>query len=79
MTALDYAELLAEMRALRAEIGEIKLSMAEARGHDLNGRVSDLARRVHALELWRAGLVAISSLSLSGAGVALIKLLTMGK
>jgi hypothetical protein len=79
MTALDLAELLAEMRAMRAEIGEIKLAMAEARGKNLESRVEDLGKRVGALELWRAGLIATSSLAVSGAGFALVKLLSLGK
>lgn len=76
MTALDLAELLAEMRAMRTEIGEIKLAMAEARGKNLESKVDDLTKRVTTLEMWRAGLVAISSLAMSGAGLALVKILS---
>jgi hypothetical protein len=79
MTSLDYAELLSEVRALRTEIGEIKLAMAEARGKDLESKVDDLSKRVTALEMWRAGLVAISTLAMSGAGIALVKILTEHK
>jgi hypothetical protein len=79
MTALDLAELLAEMRAMRTEIGEIKLAMAEARGKDLESKVDDLGKRVTALEMWRAGLVAISTLAMSGTGIALVKILTEHK
>jgi len=75
MTALDATEILAEMRALRQEIGEIKLAMAEARGKDLESKVDDLGKRVTVLEMWRAGLVAISTLAVSGTGIALAKLL----
>jgi len=75
MTALDATEILSEMRALRQEIGEIKLAMAEARGKDLESKVDDLGKRVTVLEMWRAGLVAISTLAVSGTGIALAKLL----
>ena len=74
MTTLDVAELLAEVRALRQEIAEIKLGLAEERGRDLGRQVADLAKRVNALELWRAALVGISTAAgISSAG-ALLKL-----
>lgn len=76
MTTLDASEILAEVRALRQEIGEIKLAMAEARGKNLESRVEELGKRVTTLEMWRAGLVAISSLAMSGAGIALVKILS---
>ena len=76
MTAIDASEILAEVRALRAEISEIKVSMAEARGKNLESKVDDLTKRVTTLEMWRAGLVAISSLAMSGAGLALVKILS---
>lgn len=76
MTAIDASEILAEVRALRAEISEIKLAMAEARGKNLESKVDDLTKRVTTLEMWRAGLVAISSLAMSGAGLALVKILS---
>jgi hypothetical protein len=74
MTTQDISELLAEVRALRQEIGEIKLSLAEERGRDLGRKVSDLEKRVTTLELWRAALVGLSTAAgLSSAG-ALLKL-----
>lgn len=73
MSTLDVAELLAEIRALRQEILEIKLHMARQEGLNLAGEVDDLANRVRALELWRAGLAAISSAAGAGAIAALLK------
>jgi hypothetical protein len=74
VTTPDIAELLSEVRALRQEIGEIKLSLAEERGRDLGRKVGDLEKRVTTLELWRAALVGLSTAAgLSSAG-ALLKL-----
>ena len=61
MTTQDISELLAEVRALRQEIADIKLGLAEERGRDLGRQVTDLAKRVNALELWRAALVGLST------------------
>ena len=74
MTTMDIAELLAEVRALRQEIAEIKLSLAEERGRDLGRKVESLEKRVNALELWRSLLIGASTAAgLSSAG-ALLKL-----
>ena len=61
MTTLDVAELLSEVRALRHEIAEIKLGLAEERGKNLASRVDALDRRVTILEHWRAALVGLST------------------
>ena len=74
MTTPDIAELLAEVRALRHEIGEIKLALAEERGRDLGRKVVDLEKRVTTLELWRAALVGLSTAAGLGSAGALIKL-----
>jgi len=74
MTSLDIAELLSEVRAMRQEIAEIKLAMAEERGKNLSAKVYALEHRVNKLELWRAGLIAISSASGAGILAVLAKL-----
>lgn len=74
MTSLDIAELLAEVRAMRQEIAEIKLAMAEERGKNISSKVYALEHRVNKLELWRAGLIAISSASGAGILAVLAKL-----
>ena len=74
MTTLDIAEILAEMRAMRNEIGEIKIAIAEQRGQELNRRVVELDKRVGKLELWRAVLIGVSTASGLSAVGALAKL-----
>jgi len=74
MTTLDIAEILAEMRAMRNEIGEIKIAIAEQRGQELNRRVVELDKRVGKLELWRAVLAGVSTASGLSAAGALAKL-----
>jgi len=74
VTTLDIAEILAEMRAMRNEIGEIKIAIAEQRGQELNRRVVELDRRVGKLELWRAVLMGVSTASGLSAVGALAKL-----
>lgn len=73
MTSLDIAELLAEVRALRQEILEIKITMARQDGENLSSQVRDLSKRVNRLELWRAGLIAASTASVASAITALMK------
>lgn len=74
MSASDTAELLAEIRALRQEVLELKLQMARHDALNLSGEVKDLAKRVQTLELWRAGLAALSSAGAAGAIAALAKI-----
>jgi len=74
VTTLDIAEILAEMRAMRNEIGEIKIAIAEQRGQELNRRVVELDKRVGKLELWRAVLMGVSTASGISAVGALAKL-----
>ena len=74
VTTLDIAEILAEMRAMRNEIGEIKIAIAEQRGQELNRRVVELDERVGKLELWRAVLAGVSTASGLSAAGALAKL-----
>jgi hypothetical protein len=74
VTTLDVAELLSEVRALRHEIAEIKLGLAEERGRDLGRQVADLAKRVNALELWRAALVGLTTAAGISSVGALFKL-----
>ena len=73
MTSLDIAELLAEVRAMRQEIAEIKLAMAEERGKNVAAKVYALELRVNKLELWRAGLIALSSASSAGILATILK------
>lgn len=74
MSTSDTAELLAEIRALRQEVLELKLQMARHDALNLSGEVKDLAKRVQTLELWRAGLAALSSAGAAGAIAALAKI-----
>lgn len=73
MTTLDVAELLAEIRALRKEVLDIKLQMARQEGVDLHGEVKELSKRVRDLELWRSGLAALASAASAGAIAAIAK------
>jgi len=73
MTSLDIAEILAEVRALRQEILEIKIAMARQDGENLSSQVQDLNKRITRLELWRAGLIAASTASVASAVAALLK------
>lgn len=73
MTSLDIAEILAEVRALRQEILEIKIAMARQDGENLSSQVQDLSKRITRLELWRAGLIAASTASVASAVAALLK------
>ena len=74
MTTLDVAELLSEVRALRQEIADIKIGLAEERGKNLSAKVDALEKRVVTLELWRAALVGISTAAGLGSAGALLKL-----
>ena len=71
MSSQETTELLAELRALRQEVLEIKLQMARQEGENLSEQVHELYGRVHRLELWRAGLIAATSASGAGALTAL--------
>jgi len=71
MSSQETSELLAELRALRQEVLEIKLTMARQEGENLSEQVHELSARVNRLELWRAGLVTASTVSGAGALTAL--------
>ena len=71
MSSQETSELLAELRALRQEVLEIKLQMARQEGENLSEQVHELSSRVNRLELWRAGLVTASTVSGAGALTAL--------
>lgn len=71
MSSQETSELLAELRALRQEVLEIKLQMARQEGENLSEQVHELSTRVNRLELWRAGLIAATSASGAGAFTAL--------
>ena len=71
MSSQETSELLAELRALRQEVLEIKLTMARQEGENLSEQVHELSARVNRLELWRAGLIAATSASGAGALTAL--------
>lgn len=71
MSSQETTELLAELRALRQEVLEIKLQMARQEGENLSEQVHELSTRVNRLELWRAGLIAATSASGAGALTAL--------
>lgn len=73
MSSQETTELLAELRALRQEVLEIKLQMARQEGENLSEQVHELYGRVHRLELWRAGLIAATSASGAGALTALLQ------
>lgn len=71
MSSQETTELLAELRALRQEVLEIKLQMARQEGENLSEQVQELGHRVQRLELWRAGLIAATSASGASALTAL--------
>ena len=73
MSSQETTELLAELRALRQEVLEIKLAMARQEGENLSEQVHELSARVNRLELWRAGLIAASTASGMGALAAISK------
>lgn len=74
MTTHDITELLAEMRAMRNEIQEIKLALAEQKGQALDRKVLDLEKRVSKLELWRSLLIGSTTAAGASALGALAKL-----
>lgn len=74
MTTLDVAELLAELRAMRNEIQEIKLALAEQKGQALDRKVLQLEKRVSKLELWRSLLIGSTTAAGASAIGALAKM-----
>lgn len=74
MTTLDVAELLAELRAMRNEIQEIKLALAEQKGQGLDRKVLELEKRVSKLELWRSLLIGSTTAAGASAVGALVKM-----
>lgn len=74
MTTLDVAELLAELRAMRNEIQEIKLALAEQKGQALDRKVMHLEKRVSKLELWRSLLIGSTTAAGASAIGALAKM-----
>jgi len=74
MSAQESAEILAEMRALRNEIQEIKLVLAEQKGQALDRKVVDLEKRVAKLELWRSLLMGSTAAAGASALGALAKI-----
>jgi uncharacterized caspase-like protein len=74
MTTLDLAELLAELRAMRNEIQEIKVALAEQKGQGLDRKVIELEKRVSKLELWRSLLIGSTTAAGASAVGALAKM-----
>ena len=74
MSSQETAELLAEMRAMRNEIQEIKLALAEQKGQALDRKVIDLEKRVAKLELWRSLLIGSTTAAGASALGALLKM-----
>ena len=74
MTTLDVAELLAELRAMRNEIQEIKVALAEQKGPGLDRKVIELEKRVSKLELWRSLLIGSTTAAGASAVGALAKM-----
>lgn len=74
MSTHDIAELLAEMRAMRNEIQEIKLALAEQKGQALDRKVLELEKRVSKLELWRSLLIGSTTAAGASAVGALAKI-----
>ena len=74
MTTLDLAELLAELRAMRNEIQEIKVALAEQKGQGLDRKVIELEKRVSKLELWRSLLIGSTTAAGASAAGALAKM-----
>lgn len=74
MTTLDVAELLAELRAMRNEIQEIKVALAEQKGQGLDRKVIELEKRVSKLELWRSLLIGSTTAAGASAVGALAKM-----
>lgn len=74
MSTQDIAELLAEMRAMRNEIQEIKLALAEQKGQALDRKVLELEKRVSKLELWRSLLIGSTTAAGASAVGALAKI-----
>ena len=74
MTTLDVAELLAELRAMRNEIQEIKVALAEQKGQGLDRKVIELEKRVSKLELWRSLLIGSTTAAGASALGALAKM-----
>jgi hypothetical protein len=74
MTTLDLAELLAELRAMRNEIQDIKVALAEQKGQALDRKVLELEKRVSKLELWRSLLIGSTTAAGASAVGALAKM-----
>lgn len=74
MSTLDVAELLAELRAMRNEIQEIKVALAEQKGQGLDRKVIELEKRVSKLELWRSLLIGSTTAAGASAVGALAKM-----
>lgn len=74
MSTQESAELLAEMRAMRNEIQDIKVALAEQKGQGLDRKVIELEKRVSKLELWRSLLIGSTTAAGASAVGALAKM-----